>query len=445
MHDMQQAFVRMRQFLLTGFVVLAAPITALRGIVREAGEAEKALLALSREARASYLSGANAQNMAKDLDIVQNGVVSLGAAARAMKLAFRIGFNAEEAKQAVRQMTEIAIENKQSALTLDEALVNAFEGFKQELSQLADAAGVTKNISIIYKEYAESVGKSVGALTQREKALAIQVELDREAAKSAGALTDSYTTLSGSVDRLSGKWKIFIQQLGMELKPALTTLIGLLTDAIATVQEVSSFVPSAIKNGALVATVLGTIATGLGIIVGGLGFFVQGIGTAINAVIRLGTALTTAAGAYGLFSQAFIMSNPVIMGTAALVSMTVALGTLSTAFMYFRDDTKTVEQGMSDLKKQSQDLSGTWTQATLALKKLSEIRKELQQLDDHEITRKKALNNQVRDIIKGLDVEETTRSRLMYLIRDNGNLEVSTLNEVQSALEKTNQKRLEAL
>src|SRR5690606_5727559 len=153
--------------------------------------------------------------------------------------------NAEEAKQAVRQMTEIAIENKQSALTLDEALVNAFEGFKQELSQLADAAGVTKNISIIYKEYAESVGKSVGSLTQREKALAIQVELDREAAKSAGALTDSYTTLSGSVDRLSGKWKIFIQQLGMELKPALTTLIGLLTNVIATVQEVSSFIPSA--------------------------------------------------------------------------------------------------------------------------------------------------------------------------------------------------------
>src|SRR5690606_20061347 len=161
--------------------------------------------------------------------------------------------------------------------------------------------------------------------------------------------------------------------------------------------------------------------------------------------MSLGAALTTAAGAYGIFSKAFLMSNPVIMGTAALVSMTVALAALSTAIMYFRDDTKSVEQGMSDLKKQSQDLAGTWTQATLALKKLSEIRKELQQLDDHEITRKKALNNQVRDIVKSLDVEETTRHRLMYLIRDNGNLEVSTLNEVQSALERTNQKRLEAL
>ena len=52
---------------------------------------------------------------------------------------------------------------------MGEAVKSATDGIRNENSVLVDNAGVTKNLSVIWEEYAASIGKGVGSLNSGRK------------------------------------------------------------------------------------------------------------------------------------------------------------------------------------------------------------------------------------------------------------------------------------
>jgi len=107
--------------------------------------------------------------------------------------------------------------------------------FVSHNSIMTDNAGITKNLSIMYKEYAQTIGKTEMTLDEAEKRQAIYVGMMKEAAIYQGNLDLLTRTYSGSVQQLSQN--IFMAQaaLGDTLKMGLKPMIQELTKlAVAT-------------------------------------------------------------------------------------------------------------------------------------------------------------------------------------------------------------------
>ena len=407
----QRNFVRFRQLFLTASASAFAILLPLRSIIKEATEAEKGLNSLAREARVNNISGDRAIETVRNLDLVRNGILSVSSAARSVKLALRIGMNFDEAIKAVRNMTEIALENKQSALTVNEAVVHAFEGFKQELSTLADAAGVTKNISVIYKEFAQSIGKTEKALTRREKSLAISHELQAEATRSAGSLDDSYKTLSGSIDRTRGSFQIFEQMLGTALTPTLRAVFDSMTRIITKVTEWINVNKELVEVLGFAIIALGTLLT---------------IATAIGALILLGAAVAGLVGALGGFGGALAVAGPLLF--SFFKNLAIGLGVtygLGEAIVFlgkkFRETTKPAQNlagDISDLRKRVQDSNSEYNSLSTGLKNMQKVLKDnSDELKNNEKVQK-LVKNRMIEIIDSMNLEASKRRLLISLTDD---------------------------
>lgn len=92
-----------------------------------------------------------------------------------------------------------------------------------------DNAGVTKNLSVIWEEYASSVGKGVGSLTAAEKRLATVQGLMRETAYQTGDAARYAATFAGAQAALKAQTKQLSSALGSIFAPALQAIMPYLT------------------------------------------------------------------------------------------------------------------------------------------------------------------------------------------------------------------------
>lgn len=128
---------------------------------------------------------------------------------------------------------------RQSSLQLGEAIKGATEGLKNENSVLVDNAGVTKNVSVMWKDYADKLGVGVQSLTlvqKREAELNGIMEETKFQIGDAAKLTDSY---AGATARNAAAQTQLSVALGTALQPAtqafyeaMTPLLLKLTDWI---------------------------------------------------------------------------------------------------------------------------------------------------------------------------------------------------------------------
>ena len=99
----------------------------------------------------------------------KDGLVPAADAATALKNLLSRGYTQTQAEDVMRRLKDSAAFGRQATLSLGDAVRSATEGLKNENSILVDNAGVTKNVSVMWKEYAETLGKSVNELTTAEK------------------------------------------------------------------------------------------------------------------------------------------------------------------------------------------------------------------------------------------------------------------------------------
>ena len=213
----------------TGGLIGAGFIGAVSAAVDKSQEFEKALIGLRSVARATGNDVGEVEQAAKDL--AADGLIPVSEVASGLKNLLSSGLSIDKSIKLFKALKDSAAFNRQGMLGLGEAVVGATQGLKNQQSIMVDNAGITKNLSILQKEYAASIGTTIGKLTEAQKVEANYQGVLREAAIFAGdaaKLSDTYagatSRLGAAFDRMLAKFGSFITQSGL-----VKTAIGQLT------------------------------------------------------------------------------------------------------------------------------------------------------------------------------------------------------------------------
>ena len=159
------------------------------------------------------------------IELSEDGLMSVADSSTALKNLLLAGFGLPKAVEMLKAFKDSAAFGRQSALSFGQAVVSAAEGVKNENSILVDNAGITKNLSIMHKEYAEQLGKTVAQLTKAEKKEAVFNGVLGESSAMAGDAAKATETLSGQFSALETDSFNLYSMLGETLAPAVQNMI----------------------------------------------------------------------------------------------------------------------------------------------------------------------------------------------------------------------------
>ncbi|MDD4292163.1 MAG: hypothetical protein PHX51_08045, partial [Clostridia bacterium] len=183
--------------------------------------------------------GIGSGELQSELDALTDQFFTTANASTALKNLLSRGYSMEQAVSTITRLKDAAAFGRQASYDLGTAVVTATEGLKNENSILVDNAGVTKNVSVMWKEYAESIGVGVQSLTQAQKIEAEYAGIARETAAQTGDLAKLSQTLAGAQAETSAKTTKLAEAFGESMTPsveagtnALNTLLSGLTSIV---------------------------------------------------------------------------------------------------------------------------------------------------------------------------------------------------------------------
>lgn len=170
-------------------------------------------------------------------EYTKDGLISTADAYSAYKNLSSAGYSDDQTQSIMQNLKDSSAFNRQASLSMGEAVKSATEGIKNENSVLVDNAGVTKNLSVIWKEYAASIGKSVDSLTAAEKRIATTEGLMRETAFQTGDAAKYADTLAGAMAALKAQTTSLSAAVGSAFAPILKAVIPIITSVTAKLTE----------------------------------------------------------------------------------------------------------------------------------------------------------------------------------------------------------------
>ena len=228
-------------------------------------------------------------------ELAADGLMPVSDAAAALKNLLARGFDAQEAIDLIKRLKDASAFGRQGQLSMGEAVRSATEGLKNENSVLVDNSGVTKNVSVMWSEYAAKIGKTADKLTTAEKRQAEYAGIMQETAYQVGDAARYAEEFAGKQAALEAAQLRVNQAFGAAAQDALTPLVEAaapLLDALAEFIE---------RNPELVAGITGTAAAG----------------TALTVVFMGWKVATLAlAGAMGTLQASTASSGPSAWSTA---------------------------------------------------------------------------------------------------------------------------------
>ncbi|MGN0633912.1 MAG: hypothetical protein ACI4JW_08585 [Oscillospiraceae bacterium] len=172
-------------------------------------------------------------------EYISDGLIPLQNAVTAYKNLAARGYDDTQIQKVLTALKDSAAYGRQSSYSLGEAVQTATEGLKNENSILVDNAGVTKNVSKMWEEYASSIGTTSGKLTQEQK---IQAEVNgilAETQYQTGDAAKIAGTFSGQISQLSFNINELKVSLGNVLTNILKPIVAYLNAAI---KQITAFV-----------------------------------------------------------------------------------------------------------------------------------------------------------------------------------------------------------
>ena len=182
----------------------------------------------------------------------KDGLIPMMDAYTAYKRLAAAGYSDEQTQAILTNLKDSAAFNRQGSMTMGEAIKSAAEGIKNENSILVDNAGVTKNLSVIWDEYAASIGKTAATLTDAEKRIATTQGIMRETAFQTGDAAKYANTLAGAQAALKAQTKMLSSALGSMFAPALQQCIPHVTALLERLTALAE------KAGQVMAILFGT-------------------------------------------------------------------------------------------------------------------------------------------------------------------------------------------
>ena len=175
-------------------------------------------------------------------DYISDGLIPLTNAITAYKNLAARGYNDEQIQTTLERLKDAASFGRQASYSLGEAVSTATEGLKNENSILVDNAGVTKNVSKMWEEYAKSIGKTRNQLTQQEK---IQAEVNgimQETQWQVGDAAKYTNTYAGRLAALGKTLRDIKINLGQAFMPIANIVLPLLQSLANKLASITSSV-----------------------------------------------------------------------------------------------------------------------------------------------------------------------------------------------------------
>jgi len=282
----RQAFITLKNSIFNvrnAIVALIASFSAVqfsKSIIAESNKIENSMLGLQAIAKYTGIDFEQLKQTAESL--ASDGLMTVAEASTALRNLLLRGFNLEQSIQMINRLKDAASVARQGSLELGEAVVTATEGLKNENSILVDNAGVTKNVSVMWKEYAQQIGKSVSDLTLAEKRQAEYNGIMKETEVFMGSASRQTETFQGKVSQLSVAWRMVKQNLGdsfkSALKSALEGIVSFVTKLNTLIQNNKDQIEAFFR-----VVVIKALELGIGL--------AEGLGKGIAFMYRMATAI----------------------------------------------------------------------------------------------------------------------------------------------------------
>ncbi|TQI66270.1 hypothetical protein [Clostridium sp. KNHs216] len=150
---------------------------------------------------------------------ISDGLIPATDAVTAYKNLAMRGYTDPQIQSTLTALKDSAAFGRQASLTLGQAVSSATEGLKNENSILVDNAGVTKNVSVMWADYAASIGVGVQNLTKQQKIQAEVTGIMQETRFQTGDAAKIANTYSGEVLKLTYNFNNLKIALGNALIP----------------------------------------------------------------------------------------------------------------------------------------------------------------------------------------------------------------------------------
>lgn len=248
------AFLSLSQSIVGGFAGGAVFAAITEGFKQIADFAVKALGAVKNFSEESIKSFQNFQAATKGLasivegklgkeslpeatraakELASDGLLSISEASTGLKNLLLRGFGLKESIELMNRFKNSAAFGRQSSLEFGQAVVSATEGLKNQNPILVDNAGVTKNMSKMWEDYAKKLGKSVANLTDAEKIQAEYNGILEETRFQMGDVNKLMEGSAGSQAKLSAAMENLRIIVGQALDPAFKKLIETFTPLVS--------------------------------------------------------------------------------------------------------------------------------------------------------------------------------------------------------------------
>lgn len=261
-------------------------------------EAQAAALGLQSAARFRGLDPEQAADAVKNIELVKNGLLTLGDASTAVKNLLASGFSLEQSIELVNRFGDSAAFGRQSALSFGQAIVSATEGVKNQNSVLVDNAGVTKNLSVILKER----GFELQDLSDKLKGASAREALYN------GLLTETQAQV-GDAAKLTNTFAGQTAQLEAQSQKLLVTLGEIITSnpdlqkGLQSVGTTLEFITAQLKDSdSALRKFVDNSASNIGILIDAVAKLVRGIET-LAKVINVFDIITPVLNPGGQFKQ----------------------------------------------------------------------------------------------------------------------------------------------
>lgn len=201
-----------------------------KAAVDAASEIQSAYIGLRSIVEGTGNSFAKANEFIKSY--VSDGLVPASNAVTAYKNLLMRGYNTDQIESTMIALKNSAAFGRQASLTMGQAVQSATEGLKNENSILVDNAGVTKNVSTMWMDYAESIGVGVNSLTKAQKIQAETIGIMEETRfqmNDAAKLSDTY---SGKVSALGVSFQNLKVAIGNSIIPIINQILPYIKSAV---------------------------------------------------------------------------------------------------------------------------------------------------------------------------------------------------------------------
>jgi len=249
-------------------LVLTFATQGLRKVFSEAFQSSRQMESALRGLGSVSLNTGNIMGVAEEKakNLASSGLLTVSEASAGLKNLLSAGFGLPEATKMMNTLTDAASFNRQGTLKLGEAVVGATQGIKNQNSIMVDNAGITKNLSIMYKEYAAQIGTTMGKLDEAQKRQAILNGIQKEGAVFAGDSAKVLGTMEGALAQFNVTAFNAAAALGDVMQPAITAFLGTVKETYGEVKTFLSdetFKADAMRAAAIEGKELGEAFKGM--------------------------------------------------------------------------------------------------------------------------------------------------------------------------------------